>query len=229
MSILLLLTAFGKRAVVPQTYTVNLTSTQSFTVPAGVTTLDLSGKGQDGMPARSDPDIPMTVTVARVIGDFEGVGSSPTLSNWDRFTLHANTMQQKINNGGSGSDAQGLLHYVQYETSSTGGGRRATLTTNSVTWTDVVAGSASASFIAWTQTGAVQAGDSGEARVNYLRRGTQYPATTGLSASGFGKTFPGGAGGPAVVTGFTSVPVTPGASYQVTVPTGGNVTVTYKK
>lgn len=52
-------------------------------------------------------------------------------------------------------------------------------------------------------------------------------ATTGASASGFGKTFPGGVGGPASLTSFTDVAVTQLASYQLTVPVGGSITITY--
>jgi hypothetical protein len=54
------------------------------------------------------------------------------------------------------------------------------------------------------------------------------PATTGASATGFGKVFPGGAGGPASDVAFTNVPVTAMASYSVVVPTGGSITITYK-
>lgn len=54
------------------------------------------------------------------------------------------------------------------------------------------------------------------------------PATTGASATGLGKTFPGSYGNttPAVTT-FPSVPVTGGASYNIVVPAGGLITVTY--
>jgi hypothetical protein len=54
------------------------------------------------------------------------------------------------------------------------------------------------------------------------------PATTGASATGFGKVFPGGTGGAAADTSFANVPVTALASYPVSVPVGGSITITYK-
>lgn len=51
--------------------------------------------------------------------------------------------------------------------------------------------------------------------------------TTGASAFGFGKTFPGGTGGAASVTSFTNVAVTENTAYTLTVPSGGSITFTY--
>jgi hypothetical protein len=53
------------------------------------------------------------------------------------------------------------------------------------------------------------------------------PATTGSSATGFGKTFPGGTGGPASSTSFNNVAVTPGAPYNLVIPAGGSITISY--
>jgi hypothetical protein len=53
------------------------------------------------------------------------------------------------------------------------------------------------------------------------------PPTTGAAASGFGKTFPGGVGGPATAVTYNLVPVTPGGSYNVVVPAGGSITITW--
>lgn len=54
------------------------------------------------------------------------------------------------------------------------------------------------------------------------------PPTTGASATGLGKTFPGSYGNTApALTSFTNVPVTGGASYNIVVPAGGLITVTY--
>lgn len=54
-------------------------------------------------------------------------------------------------------------------------------------------------------------------------------ATTGAASTAFGKTFPGGTGGPAVPASYSNVPVTPGQSYSIVVPPGGSVTITYLK
>lgn len=54
------------------------------------------------------------------------------------------------------------------------------------------------------------------------------PATTGASATAFGKTFPGSTGNvPQTTTTFTGVPVTGGANYSIVVPTGGVVQISY--
>lgn len=51
--------------------------------------------------------------------------------------------------------------------------------------------------------------------------------TNGDAATGFGKVFGGGVGGPAVVTTFNNIAITPGASYNVVVPVGGSITISY--
>jgi hypothetical protein len=55
------------------------------------------------------------------------------------------------------------------------------------------------------------------------------PATTGASTTAFGKTFPGGTGGPASTTTFNSISISPGASYPISIPAGGSLTISYYK
>ena len=55
------------------------------------------------------------------------------------------------------------------------------------------------------------------------------PATTGASATGFGKTFVGGTGGAATPVTHNNVAVTPGATYSLAVPAGGSITITYTR
>lgn len=53
-------------------------------------------------------------------------------------------------------------------------------------------------------------------------------ATAGSTATGFGKTFPGGPSAqPAAVTSFLNVAIIPETSYSVVVPTGGYITIEY--
>ena len=56
------------------------------------------------------------------------------------------------------------------------------------------------------------------------------PATTGASATGLGRTFPGSLGNttPAVTT-FQNVPAVVGTSYNIVVPTGGSITLNWLK
>lgn len=51
--------------------------------------------------------------------------------------------------------------------------------------------------------------------------------TTGAATTAFGKTFPGGTGGPGSATTASNVAVTPGASYSIVVPAGGSLTIIY--
>ncbi|WP_371763383.1 hypothetical protein [Massilia sp.] len=52
--------------------------------------------------------------------------------------------------------------------------------------------------------------------------------TTGASATAFGKTFPGSTGNVApTTTTFSDIPITPGATYNIVVPAGGTLTITY--
>ena len=53
------------------------------------------------------------------------------------------------------------------------------------------------------------------------------PATTGASATGFGQTFVGGYGGSATPRTVNNVAVTPGGSYQLVIPSGGSITISY--
>jgi hypothetical protein len=60
--------------------------------------------------------------------------------------------------------------------------------------------------------------------------GAHHPAeapTTGAAASGFGKTFPGGVGTNAATITYNNAPVTRGATYNIVVPSGGFITITY--
>ena len=53
------------------------------------------------------------------------------------------------------------------------------------------------------------------------------PATNGLDATGFGKTFPGGIAGPAPTLVFPNVPVIPNQVYRPVIPTGASITISY--
>lgn len=224
MSLMMMLAGMDRSSAQPVTVTRTFTATELFIVPAGVTLLArIEGKGQDGQPSSYGPDTQHTITVASVLGATSGSGISKAVRPWDFFTTHAYSMVNKVNAGGSGSDAAGYQQYVQYPN------QTSTTTISGASWADAIAGSAVFTSSSWGFDGEIVPGDNGTARVQYTRRGTFFPATTGLSASAFGKTFPGGTGGPAVLSGHTNVPVTPSAQYQITVPTGGSVTITYQK
>lgn len=53
------------------------------------------------------------------------------------------------------------------------------------------------------------------------------PGFLGASSTALGQTFPGGNSGPAPVTTFNNIAVTPGNSYPIVVASGGYVTIQY--
>jgi len=53
------------------------------------------------------------------------------------------------------------------------------------------------------------------------------PTTTGASTTAFGQVFVGGYGGPATPREVNNLTVNPGQTYNLVVPSGGSLTVTY--
>lgn len=54
------------------------------------------------------------------------------------------------------------------------------------------------------------------------------PPTTGASATGLGRTFPGSTGNVSQTpVGFSNVPVTAGTPYNLVIPSGGYITINY--
>lgn len=67
------------------------------------------------------------------------------------------------------------------------------------------------------------------ANYNYALENLQYQvdAVTGADTTGFGYTFAGGVGGPASVTTYNNVPVTPGTTYTITSTGDGYIYIVY--
>jgi len=57
--------------------------------------------------------------------------------------------------------------------------------------------------------------------------GTGTDPTIGASATGFGQTFIGGTGGEATPREVKNVAVTPGTNYQLVIPAGASITISY--
>lgn len=53
------------------------------------------------------------------------------------------------------------------------------------------------------------------------------PATTGASTTAFGQTFVGGTGGAATPSTVTNVAITAGGTYDLVIPAGGSLSLTY--
>lgn len=198
--------------------TQTFTSNGSFTVPLGVSKVNLSGKGQDGAASYSGTQLAYAAGDT-VTGHFNGTGTVSGAYSWSDFQDLASRVAQ-VNGGGNGNFYYNI--YDGYLNTNT-----YTLSSAQTTYNDAVPGTASMwTSPGWHVSGAVLGNDYGYSAVQYTQTYT-VPATTGANTTGFGKTFPGGAGGPASVTSFTDVAVTENTSYPVTVPTGGSLTISY--
>lgn len=208
-----------RRQQVTKTFTANGT----WTAPITTSRIDTAaGKGAAGAPAYTDPNTQQTVTVMTVFGSSSPGPSSGYASgtlSWSSLRAQALNYQTEINSGGTGNDT--ALAYTQYTDS------KYTQVGSRVDWVNAIPGTASASFVSFPSSGSVSAGANGTASVTYTQQGATHPATTGASATAFGKTFPGGTGGSATTTTFNSISITPGATYNIVVPAGGSLTITY--
>lgn len=161
-----------------------ITSSTTFVVPYGVSSLDLTGYGAAGTP---------------------GTPGTPGQTGWHEVSI--TTFQRR--DGGTDQTASTFPPVFD------GSPKPDNYCDPTVTYTtdeSTVYSSSTTCYSFFTDT---QPGTPGTA------------ATTGASTTAFGKTFPGGAGGPASPTSFTNVTVTGGSSYSIVVPAGGSLTISY--
>lgn len=204
-----------------QLVTRTFTSSQSVTIPFGVSQLEsLSGNGASGSP--SSPIITTrSRIVSSVIAFISGSGPSSGSLTWNDFQSDAPAARNTINAGGSGSFSG--ANYSGFPNTNT-----YSIGLNTGTFTDSVPGSAYVvNSAGWKTSGAILVGDDGAAEVYWQEYIGTNPPTTGASATGFGRTFPGGTGGPASTTTYGVTAVVGGQSYSVVVPAGGSITITY--
>lgn len=207
--------------------TVTYTANSTVTIPSNVSKLaQLVGKGQDGTPATPgyyDPNISHStyVTSCRYQGGTGGTYSGTIY--WSSIQGNGKANADKINTGSDGDITR--IEYTQYDT---------TYSQNIVKihFTNPVPGSAYFYYSdGWkTSNTPVVPGDYAFEYVAWQEYGSYHPgspATTGASATGFGKTFPGGVGSPATEVVYNDVAVTPGGTYSLVVPSGGYIKISY--
>lgn len=206
----------GQRRLVSQTFNANGT----FTAPFGVSKVNLSGKGAPGTAAYSSTRTDFAQGDS-VSGSATGSGpSSGSGLSWSDFQPDPAGVLADVNRGGGGSGY--VVTYTAYPNTNTYSN-----TLYQYTYSNAVPGTASV-FLSpgWKTSGPILASDYGYFQIQYTQTYT-VDATTGASTTGFGRTFAGGAGGPATVTTFNDVTVTENTAYPVTVPSGGSLTITY--
>lgn len=200
------------------TVTTTFTSSTTWTAPAGVSNLSVvSGRGSNGQ-----PDYYVYTTIGSVT--VQALNGSYVLGplDWSTAVSDCQALVDTTNSGGSGprtvnpgSSATYLIRnttnlYLKFISSGSTYQVNGTAvlsnpsgapTSGTVTYTDVVNLGGIVGFLC---------------NVDVLNAG---PA--GTASTGFGQTFPGGAGsgGTAPITVFNNVAVTPGTTYTITIPT----------
>lgn len=207
--------------------TETFTSNTSWTAPASVRSLvTLTGEGADGTPGYwqglYDP--------LHYIQQTSSSGSPATL-DWGPLYSSAQSAIAAINSGGSlartapngipqvyyfinpsdvyipGANFTGLLNGKTIRGTATLGVTGSPLTSGQVLYSQL-----SASFTGWYIDGTMEVFVNG---------------TNGASTIGFGYTFLGGSGGPAVPVTYNNVVVVPNTSYSLTIPVGGSIVISY--
>lgn len=196
----------------PALTTKTFTSSQPFIVPAGVTHIDMVGKGSDGTPSTVGHGSDTLLDVRFIPSGTAGSGSF----DWTSLQGAANNNLSALNSGGSVTVliADVDVYPDQTNHAATSNGVRS----------NVIPGSASVIYNGgWATSGPATASGSALFLWDYT-----IDAAPGASASGFGQSFPGGgAGSPAPTTSAANVAVVPLQSYQIVVPSGGSITITY--
>jgi len=182
------------------------------TIPAGVAYVSLSGHGAAGEPSKIVDASSQVVFVNYRTDVSTGTGNA----TWDALQGLAPAVANMLNNGNSSS-------YDRYAIDVWPDGTN-TFQAFDTFISSYIRGTAVATTSAgWKTSGPIQ--NSASSSVTYKR---ESPATTGASATGFGRTFAGGQyGQPTPTTTFNDVPVTPGQQYQLRIPAGGSITISY--
>lgn len=221
MNVFRMLVAGGGRDPISVTFTQNT----PWTAPVSTLTR-VSGFGARGQNATQGYQETINRTeyacyVSHIGSSFEF--ASPGQVSWGETQGAHVLAAQAINAGGNGSFKR--ENFYQYTN-----GRG--YDSSQVAFSNAVPGSASTYFSGgWKTSGSVVPGDFAYSYVTWQEYGAFVPgspATTGASATAFGLTFPGSTGNVAqTTTTFNNVAVTQGQQYQIVVPAGGSITITY--
>lgn len=201
--------------------TTTFTSSGTWVAPAGVAlVLVLSGRGQDGSPYALDSIIQYFTS------NWPGPGlANPPYASWSNiWTDILGTRGEFLTRIGT----YGPAGIVTSQRTYVGTDSSWTIETNTDSFTSVIINSVTFPYVYAGNpqtTGDIFAGVGYNAwaiTVNYT-----VPGFLGASSTALGQTFPGGNGGPASVTTFNNIAVTPGTSYPIVVAPGGYVTIQY--
>ena len=213
---------FSSAKLISTTYT----GSQVATLPSNVRNVTVSGKGAAGTPATSGgygPSVARSqyaTSVDYIFGN--GSNTTPGVWRWENVQDNGQQAADRIN--------QGFKDFTRRDFEQYDNGFKANVSTVGFSGTPIPGTAYTYTSDAWKLSGPIVPGDFAFMYVAWQEYGPYtppQPATTGASATGFGKTFPGGVGGPASTTTYTDVAVVPGTNYTLTIPSGGSITVSY--
>jgi len=201
--------------------TTTFTSNGTWVAPAGVAlVIVLSGRGQDGSP------YPLTSNTQYWTFDWPGARSNPPYAQWGDLYGAATSARAAIAATIGGPGPSNVLTSLRYY-----------IGTGS-TWDPADENYSDYSGYTVTGVDAVGVGNGSPQTSGNIIYPPGYnswvftvyltaPGFLGASSTALSQTFPGGNSGPAPVTTFNNIAVTPGASYPIVVAPGGYVTIQY--
>jgi hypothetical protein len=196
--LLAMLTA--NRKLVTRTFTSNTT----FTTPFGVSNL-VSLVGVGGATTTQE-----VVDVA-VHYYASGTGDPGSTVTWGNFSPTHNSNVSAVNAGGTAT-----ITYADINAYGDGTGH--VNSTSTGTLVNIIAGtSSSVTLGGWSDSGPITS--TGESHIRYSQ--------TGDNTTGFGKTFAGDTGSGVATATYNNVAVTENTPYNLVIPTGGSITITY--
>lgn len=215
MSILMML-ALSRKGMRPAITLPPFTTSQPFTIPAGVTVLKkVIGKGSDGSGGSYNES---SITISSVGVDPSQSGGTALIRN-SVFTPAA-TETEKFRGSGTRTVSYTRRIYT------VGPDDLTRLTSSFQTSVRVRGDRIDSSFTGGSANSAITYSDSqATVRVRIVKLDG---GTNGSASTGFGKTFPGGIGEAAQELTFENVPVVAGQQYQLNIPAGGSITITYE-
>lgn len=215
-----------------ETITQTFYTSQTWVCPLDVIKINraegMGARGQAEIPGYYDPNVNKRIYITHVSA-FDAAGPTnavtPGSLRWEDVQGSMYVALNKVNSGGTGT----MLRYDFFDYTNGWASQQW-----SESYTNAVPGTGSLDFSAgWKTTGFIAYPDFAYAYLNWQERGTYHPpipATTGASATGFGRTFPGSTGDvQPTITAYTDIPVTPGTGYALSIPAGGFITITYIK
>ena len=206
------------------TTTTTFVSSQSWTAPAGVTSLiTLTGKGSDGT-AQQDYYTPVTSYAEQFTGTLANAPYASWATIYSASNSKYSTLLARVGLSGPSSGIDSQRWRVNSSNNwalVTTANNLSAYTIGSVTNNTLGSPKTSGNVVYSTDFG------SGATIGWYVAVDYYTPATNGTNTTGFSQTFAGGTGGPATPVTYTNVAVTPGSSYTLTIPSGGYITITY--